>query len=99
MEVSQPRLLAYSLMHDSEVNAEDIDALASGFSELLDAGSLRQALAAGKYVRAQLEANKYAFERSGVWALPSFRMEGRKLDSAEGIGVTEDQLREFLERG
>ena len=88
---------AYSLMHDTDVNMEDICAVADGFSELLDADSLRQALAMGKYLQALLSANKYAFERSGVWALPSYRMDGNKLDSAEEIGVTEDQLREFLE--
>ena len=89
--------LAYALMHDTEVNAEDIDSLANGLSELLDADGLRQALSTGKHIRTLFDANKYAFELTGVWALPSYRMDGRKLDSIEEIGVTEDQLREFLE--
>jgi len=42
------------------------------------------------------EANDYAYERSGVLAVPSYRMDGRKLDSIEDIGITKNQLADFL---
>ena len=42
-------------------------------------------------------ANCYAYAQSGVWAVPAYRMEGRKLDSLEGVGITKAQLEAFLE--
>jgi len=90
---------AYSLMLDTDVNVEDIDALAESLSDLLDADGLRKALTSGKHLSVQQDANEYAFGQSEVWAVPSYRMDVRKLDSIKDIGVTKDQLRNFLEGG
>lgn len=38
----------------------------------------------------------YAYEQSGVWAIPSYRMDGKKLDAREGVGVPKEQLKAFL---
>lgn len=76
---------------------EDADAVAAGFADLLDASALRAALRGGKYAEPQRRANDYAFEKSGVWVVPAYRMAGRRLDSVENIGVTITQLRKFLE--
>jgi len=35
----------------------------------------------------------------GVWAVPSYRMDGRKLDSIENVGITKRQLTDFLSGG
>ena len=38
----------------------------------------------------------YAYDISEVWVVPAYRMGGKKLDSIEDVGVTKDQLAEFL---
>ncbi len=78
------------------INIEDIDALSDHVRDLLDADAFRKALQNGEYARIQQDANRYAFEQSGVWAVPSYRLNGRKLDSIEGIGVTKEQLADFM---
>jgi nitrogen fixation-related uncharacterized protein len=50
----------------------------------------------GQYEDAVNEANDLAYEKSGVWAVPAYRMDGRRLDSIEDIGVTKAQLEAFL---
>jgi len=89
--------LAYALMHDTDTDAEDIGSVSGAFSPLLDPNGLSEALTNGTYAQALHEANLYAFEHSGVWALPSLRLHGRKLDSVVEIGVTLEQLRGLLQ--
>ena len=79
-----------------KVNIEDPAALADYFKDLLDPAAFRDALMSGKYKQAGLDANDYAYEKSGVWFVPAYRMSGRKLDAAGGVGVTKTQLAEFL---
>mgnify|MGYP000959355207 FL=1 len=88
----------YELAQKRRADIEDIDALAGNVADLLDAEALRRALADGRYRELQQAANDYAYERNGVWAVPAYRMDGRKLDSIEGIGVTKGQIRRFLEQ-
>ena len=88
--------LTFSLIHETDTNVENIDSLAAALSSLLDAKNLRRALTMSKYRQIQEDANKYAFEQSGIWTLPAYRMEGRRLDSALDIGVTLEQLHTFL---
>jgi predicted DsbA family dithiol-disulfide isomerase len=79
------------------VNIEDIDALSDFVRDLVDADAFRLALRQGIYSRALAESNELAFERSGVWVVPAYRLEGRKLDAVENIGVSKEQLRRFLD--
>jgi predicted DsbA family dithiol-disulfide isomerase len=79
------------------IDIEDIGALAESLRGLLDAGALRESLQNGEYAQAVEEGNRYAYDQSGVWAVPSYRMDGRKLDSAEGIGITKQQLEAFMD--
>jgi len=88
----------FACYHNSSTNVEDIEAFALSLEGLLDVESLRQALTSGKYNQALRDANAYAFEESGVWVIPSFRMNGYKLDAAAGIGVTKAQIKSFLDR-
>ena len=78
------------------IDIEDPAALADYFKDLLNPEAFRDALKSGIYEKAALEANDYAYEQSGVWFVPSYRMAGRKLDAAGGVGVTKMQLAEFL---
>jgi predicted DsbA family dithiol-disulfide isomerase len=88
----------YELALKRRVNIEDIDILTDNIGDLLDADTFRSALKSGKYKEIQENSNINAFERSGVWAVPSYRMNGAKLDSVEGFGVTKSQLAAFLEK-
>lgn len=78
------------------VDIEDIGMLASLIGDITDSIDFRHALISGKYAEIQQASNHHAYDESGVWAVPSFRMNGKKLDSAEGIGITREQLEEFM---
>lgn len=78
------------------IDIESVDALADFVRDLVDADAFRLALRQGTYQKALAEANRLAFERSGVWVVPAYRMEGQKIDSVENIGVSKEQLRRFL---
>lgn len=78
------------------VDITNIDILAAYVEDLIDAGAFRAALRQGTYRQAQQAANDYAYEQSGVWVLPAYRLGGKRLDAAQGVGVTEAQLARFL---
>ena len=78
------------------VNIEDPEVVAGCVHGLLDHDAFLKAIYSGRYEKAVNEANDYAYERSGVWAVPSYRMDGRKLDSVEDVGVTKKQLADFI---
>lgn len=88
--------IMYEAVLKARVNLRDSSALASAASKAVDAEGLLEALTSGRYARALLDMNDYAYEKSGVWAIPSYRMDGKKLDAREGVGVTKEQLKAFL---
>ncbi|MDR0853360.1 MAG: DsbA family protein [Clostridiales Family XIII bacterium] len=88
---------AYNLIWKDSQNVENIDVLVSGFADLLDVDSFAEALTSNKYREIQQSSNDYAFEKSGVWVVPAYRMGGNKLDSVAGVGVTKSQFKRFLE--
>lgn len=88
--------MMYSAVFRDRIDIEDAGALASYAGSRLDADALRASLQSGEYEDVLAKANRYAFEQNGVWAVPAYRMEGRKLDSVENIGVTKTQLNDFL---
>ncbi|MDR1271619.1 MAG: DsbA family protein [Clostridiales Family XIII bacterium] len=77
-------------------NVEEVDVLVSALEGIVPADTLRADLDSGKYKKNVGENNILAFEKSGVWAVPAFRMDGERLDAVEGIGVTPEQVAEFL---
>jgi hypothetical protein len=81
------------------VDIEDVDAITARVKDILDEHAYRDAILSGRYHAALQEGNDYAYKTSGVWAVPSYRMGGEKLDSVENIGVTKAQLRAFLTSG
>lgn len=88
----------YEALHTDRIDRENIDVLVEYLKEYLAPDALREALASKRYEAAQMGVNDYAYEESGVWALPSFRLNGGKLDSIEMVGVTREQIGEFLEK-
>ncbi|MDR1464887.1 MAG: DsbA family protein [Oscillospiraceae bacterium] len=92
----------YDLVLRQRVNVENIGNLAAHVDDLLDADAFRTALQAGQYREHLRRANEYAWEQSGVWVVPAYRLAvpayrvARRLDSVENIGVTKAQLKDFL---
>ncbi len=87
----------YAACLDDRIDIEDVDTLADYAGDLVDAGALKAALRQGRYEAELRAANDKAYEYSGVWAVPSYRMGGRKLDAVEGVGVSKAQLQAFLD--
>jgi predicted DsbA family dithiol-disulfide isomerase len=82
-------------------NVEETSVLADIVKDLVDGKQFRAILESKKYAGQIDKNNDLAYEREGVWAVPAFRMiQGdttvRKLDSAEGVGVSREQIRDFL---
>ena len=86
----------YSAALTERLNIENIDTVAQAASGLLDMDALAAALRQGEYVNALSEANGYAYEQSDVWAVPAYRMKGRRLDAVEDVGITREMLETFL---
>lgn len=88
--------LMYDVARHRGVDCEDIDVLACCVSGLMSAAGYHKALESRKYEAAQKAINDLAYERSGVWAVPAYRMDGKRLDAMLGVGVTREQLASFL---
>lgn len=80
------------------VDIQQVDVLCRVVDGLLDVEQFRAALQEQRYRSAQQKANYYAFEQSGVWVVPAYRLStGRRLDSIENIGVSRQELAAFLD--
>jgi len=79
-------------------NVEKPEVLCEILKGILDTGKLRAALDSGKYAKNIDENNDLAYEKSGVWFVPAFRMNGNKLDAKGGVGISQAELKEFLKK-
>lgn len=86
----------YDAVHTDKIDVEDPAVLADYVKDLVDPAAYLAALKAGTYKAVQEEGNRFAYEENQVWFLPAFRMDGKKLDAAGGVGVTKAQLEAFL---
>jgi predicted DsbA family dithiol-disulfide isomerase len=77
-------------------DVEKPEVLCEILNGILDVERLRAALDSGKYAKQIDENNDLAYEKSGVWFVPAFRMDGNKLDAKGGVGINPEELREFL---
>jgi predicted DsbA family dithiol-disulfide isomerase len=77
-------------------NVEDPEVLTGIVRDIVDPVKFRAILDTDKYRPLADENNKLAYEESGVWFLPAFRMKGKKLDAQGGIGISREELRNFL---
>ena len=87
----------YDAILRKRIDRENIDALAEAVGDLVDKEAFKKALRDGVYAKEQLGINDHAYEESGVWAVPSFRMGEHKLDAVEGVGITKEKLRAFFD--
>jgi predicted DsbA family dithiol-disulfide isomerase len=80
-------------------NVEKPEVLCDILKDIVDTDKLRAMLDSGKYAKQIDENNDLAYEKSGVWFVPAFRMpgpEGKKLDAKGGVGVSPEEVKEFL---
>ena len=88
------RMFRAALQDRAEI--ENIDVLSRYARGLVCEEDFRSALRSGRYRGKLMLANEYAWEKNGLSAVPSYRLDGTNLDSAEDVGVTENQLARFL---
>jgi len=88
--------LMYAAVHERNDDIEDIAVLSGIVDGLLDPEKFAAALNAGRFKKELAAANDYAYEKSGVWFLPAYRTGGRRLSSAAGLGVTPQQIENFI---
>ena len=86
----------YQAAHIDRVNIEDPEVIAGRIHGLMDQDAFLKRCYGGEYEKAVSEANDYAYNKSGVWVVPAYRMGRRKLDSIEDVGITKEQLAAFL---
>jgi len=90
----------YKAHFDENLNVEDISVLVKCAAEsgVADITAFETALKNATYEKAMLDANDYAYEQKGVWAVPTFVCGDIRLDAVGGIGITKQQLDEFFEK-
>lgn len=86
----------YTAEHISGIDITNAKELAEAVSGILDKGEFLEALKNGAYMEELYAGNDEAYEKNGVWAVPAFRMGGRRLDSVLGLGVSKKKLAAFL---
>ena len=93
----------FLIMHDrmyravtEHVDIDNTDDLTEYISDLVDADAFRFSLRQGIYRSKLDQYNVLAFEHSGVWAVPAYRLGNLKLDAVEDIGVSKERIRDLL---
>lgn len=87
----------YRAVHEKRVNIEDINNVADVIHNIVNREDFIETILGDKYRASLWNANHHAFELSGVWAVPAYRINGRRLDSIEDVGVSKKQLKDFLD--
>ena len=90
----------YKAHFEEGLNVEDISVLVkcAGESGVADVNAFKIALENATYEKAMLDANDYAYEQKGVWAVPTFVCGDIRLDAVGGVGITKQQLKTFFEQ-
>lgn len=88
----------YQAVFKDHVNIEDINVLGDYVSDLVDVAKFKSSLEQGMYLEKLKESNELAFEQSGVWAVPAYRLGDLKLDAVENVGVTKEQIGYLLKQ-
>ena len=86
----------YQAISIERKNVEKPEVLCDILEGIVDTDKFRAILESGKYAKQIDENNDLAYEKSGVWFVPAFRMNGKKLDAKGGIGISPEELRDFL---
>ncbi len=88
----------YRAVFEEHRAVDDIGVLVALCAELgLPKDALQHALREGTFAKEQLAANAYAYGQKKVWAVPTLVCGQRRLDAVENVGITQAQLKAFLE--
>ena len=84
-------------------NVEKGEVIAEILKGIVDGGKFLEILKSGKYASKVDENNDLAYEKNEVWFVPAFRAPGGgkgtpRLDAKGGVGVSREELKEFLDR-
>ena len=93
-------LRVYKAHFEEDLNVEDTSVLVKCAAEsgVADVAAFKDALANATFEKAMLDANDYAYEQKGVWAVPTFVCGDIRLDAVGGVGITKQQLDEFFKK-
>ena len=86
----------YQTISVERQNAEKPEVLCGILDGIVDTAKFRTILDSGKYAKQVKKNNDLAYEKSGVWYVPAFRTNGKKLDAKGGVGITRGELKKFL---
>ena len=83
-------------------NVRSIKVLSDILEKIINKEKLLEILESGKYAPKVAENNDLAYEKDDIWFLPAFRVPGKKdapkLDAKGGVGISREELKEFLEK-
>jgi len=90
----------YKAHFEENADIEDVSVLVkcAAQSGVADIIAFETALTNAKYKKVMLEANDYAYEQKGVWAVPTFVCGDIRLDAVVSVGITKQQLDKFLKK-
>ena len=89
-DMSAFHAVMYQAVSVERQNVEKPEVLCNILKGIVDTGKFRAILESGKYAKQVDENNDLAYEKSGVWYVPAFRMNGKswtqKAESESGPG-------------
>ena len=86
----------YQAVAIEKQNVEKPEVLCKILEGIVDTGKFRTILESGKYAKQVEKNNDLAYEKNGVWYVPAFRMDGKKLDAKGSLGITPEELKKFF---
>lgn len=87
----------FKAVFEERLDIESINVLSGCAKDLgIDADGYKSALKTGKYAKIQKDNNRYAWGINGLFAVPSYKMNGKYLKSRDGCPVSENELARFL---
>ena len=90
--------LMYQAVAVENRNVENPEIVAGIVQGIVDKDKFLNLLKSGKYAPKVNENNDLAYEKEGVWYVPAFRAGNLKLDAKGGIGVSREEVKNFLDK-
>ena len=97
-DISKFHATMYQALSSGKHNVEDPEILGSIVEKIMDRGKFMELLKSGKYAPKVQENNDLAYEKEGVWYVPAFRAGKLALDAKGGIGVSANEVKNFLKK-
>lgn len=95
-DLDQYHKIMYKAGMADKDNIEDLEVVADLIANMTDRKTFYKALTEGKYQSKLDENNRQAWAVENFSAVPSLRLDGSTLVAVPGIGITKDQIKQFL---